>query len=156
MTPLLLTLASLTPGDGGPSTGAARAAVVPPLPRLDIEWVGERLVDGAPPLQVSLNKNGLAASCSTLPIHGQITFRPDGTATTPWFGRNLYKMTYTLNGNRLTIRDGTHVYVLRPAAPRKKVVPAPARPAPAPKPADLTERLKPPRRDDEPGAAPRP
>jgi hypothetical protein len=45
----------------------------------------------------------------------RVTFQPDGVVTAS--SRAVF--TYSLNGDRLTIRSGENLLILRPAAPRK-------------------------------------
>ena len=61
MTPLLLTLASLTPGDGGPGGGAARAPVEVAAVKLE-EFEGVIRLPGGPPLKARLEQGDLCVS----------------------------------------------------------------------------------------------
>jgi hypothetical protein len=60
MTPLLLTLASLTPDDGGPGGGAAREPVEAAV-KLD-EFEGFLRLPGGPPLKARLEEGDLCVS----------------------------------------------------------------------------------------------
>jgi hypothetical protein len=70
MTPLLLTLAGLTPGDGGPVGGAARAPVEAAA-KLD-EFEGFLRLPGGPPLKARRGKGDL---CVSYPAGCTIFFR---------------------------------------------------------------------------------
>ena len=70
MTPLLLTLASLTPGDGGPVGGAARAPVEAAV-KLDT-FEGFLRLPGGPPLKARLEQGDL---CVSYPAGCTVFFR---------------------------------------------------------------------------------
>jgi hypothetical protein len=109
MTGIVLALAGLTCGDGGPGVGAA-AVVVDPS---SCEWEGELYSPGVPhPWRVRL-RDGLF--CFDDPDPVSLAFRPDGMIVCggkPW-GRYAVK-----HGRLVILCDETRSY-LRPVSPRK-------------------------------------
>jgi hypothetical protein len=90
MTPLLLTLASLTPGDGGPGGGAAREAVAV---MLGDGFKGFIQGPDGPPCPAELRDGDLKVEHeSTATTFHRISLTPDGEShfRMTWFG-NVYK-----------------------------------------------------------------
>jgi hypothetical protein len=113
MTGMVLAMAGLTCGDGGPGIGAARAAVWA-TPRPDVRWEHEGQMEGIGRVRVCLEGGRLSASSGTGSVGpAPVVFLPDGAFI--WAG--WWRFTYSLSGDRLTIRGpGGRPATLRPAA----------------------------------------
>jgi hypothetical protein len=115
MAGIVLVVAGLTAGDGGPGIGADAAPVRTTL-RLDIRWEGEGWVNPFGPVRVSLEKERLSVEIMGWnTTFAPVAFQPDGRVT------NLpgARFTYSPETDRLTIRCGGDLFTLRPAAPPK-------------------------------------
>ncbi len=115
MTGVVLALAGLTCGDGGPGMGAATApAWVNPCAR---EWEGHPWGDGRPILlcRYRLRKGVLLIEGPRTFAVWTTVFRPDGALVV----RRCETWKYSLSGGRLFLRPGDGLIVLHPAAPRK-------------------------------------
>jgi hypothetical protein len=113
MAGIVLALAGLTCGDGGPGTRAATAAVWA-VPRPDVRWEYEGWMEGAGRVRVWLEGGQLFAKSDTGSVGpAPVVFLPDGAFI--WAG--WWRFTYSLSGDRLTIRGpGGRPATLRPAA----------------------------------------
>jgi hypothetical protein len=116
MTGIVLALAGLTCGDGGPGMGAATAAVWA-TPRPDVRWEFEERTEGGGRVRVCLEGGRLSLEWGRRGRAGPVpvVFLPDGS-----FIFASRRCTYSLDGDRLTIRGlGEEPLTLRSAAPRK-------------------------------------
>ncbi len=118
MTGVVLALAGLACGDGGPGMGAARAAVAVNLS--SGRWEGEGRLFDVKLVRTSLVGGALSTKDGQFVTnYGRLTFRPDGIATTRY---GTY-WTYSVDDGWLKLRYGSTrfntVFILRPAAPPK-------------------------------------
>jgi hypothetical protein len=115
MTGIVLALAGLACGDGGPGTGAATAAVWA-TPRPDVRWEYEGWMEGAGRVRVCLEGGQFSFRARTSGVAGPVVFLPDRAFMFAW-----RRFTYSLDGDRLTIRGlGKDPLTLRPSATPKR------------------------------------
>jgi hypothetical protein len=117
MTGVVLALAGLAAGDGGPGMGAATAAIRATL-QPDVRWEGEVWMEGMGRVHVYLEGGRLSLENDKffLRTTAPLAFHADGTGTIS----AKHRFTYSLEGHRLVLRGiGKSPLVLRPSAPRK-------------------------------------
>jgi hypothetical protein len=136
MTGVVLTLAGLTCGDGGPGMGAASDAVAfggrLSEDFLPGEWKGEGWTGAGGPWSLSLSDGALCGHRTTplapgrveseifllrelIATGGELRFSPYSSPPTS----AKMTLTYRVEGRRLIVRGSGCLFVLHPAAPRK-------------------------------------